>query len=65
MGRVGRAILTAPAGCHGGLAQTLGVSESDYFVGVRADTRAELDDAVERSGREPILTGELEILCGL
>ena len=63
--RAPRNVLVGPAACHRNLAQELSVSEADYVAGVVARTRAELREAVNRMGQEPIVQGRFVLLCGV
>jgi hypothetical protein len=63
-------LVVGPVGCHKGLAEALGVPESDaYFSGVVSPTRRALDRSVELAVRHPLFrdgprfAGELEVLC--
>lgn len=63
MERVGTAVVVGPEVCYGGLRGEDGVSPGEYVLAVVASSRNELEAAIERSGRDPVLTDRVEDLC--
>lgn len=59
-------IAISPVGCWVGLAAELGnpQGENPYAAALVAESREELEAAVEKVGREPILVGEFPAMCG-
>ncbi|HEV2906538.1 MAG TPA: hypothetical protein VGZ50_04405, partial [Actinomycetota bacterium] len=62
---VPRNIAISPINCWVGLPEKLGdpQGESLYVAAVWAASREELEGAVEKLGREPILVGEFPAMC--
>lgn len=58
-----KALIVGPTGCEG-IADELGVRSNVYFLGAVAQTRRELDRAIEKADREPILVVRTRPLCG-
>lgn len=58
-------IAIAPIGCWVGVPERLGNPEGDsvYVAAVVADSREELEEVIEKVGREPILVGEFPAMC--
>jgi hypothetical protein len=58
-------IAIAPIGCWVGLPEKLGNPEGDsvYVAAVVAESREELEQVVEKVGREPLLEGEFPAVC--
>jgi len=56
-------IAIAPIVCWVGLREKLGNAQG-YVAAVVAESREELEAAVEKVGREPILVGEFPAMCG-
>jgi hypothetical protein len=54
-----------PSGCWVGLPEKLGNPEGDsvYVAAVVAESREELEQVVEKVGREPLLEGEFPAVC--
>ncbi|MGH2682881.1 MAG: hypothetical protein ACRDIX_06580 [Actinomycetota bacterium] len=63
MERAGTAVVVAPEGCFGGLRGQGDVRAGEYVLAVTADSREELEAAVSRSEREPVVTARVEDLC--
>ena len=59
-------IAISPIGCWVGLPERLGnpQGESLYVAALWAESRKELERAVEKVGRKPILMGEFPAMCG-
>ncbi len=58
---LGGSLVVSPASCLRGLPH--GVDASSYVLGVVAADRAELDDLVARTDRDPVVRVEVEVLC--
>jgi hypothetical protein len=65
MERAGTAVVVSPEGCYEGLRGRDPVDPGDYVLAVVASSREELDAAIDRSGRDPVLTDMVEDLCPL
>jgi hypothetical protein len=56
-------VTVALAGCWEEVPEELDVDDEDYVAGVVATTPAELRDAVEAVGREPIFEGQVTLIA--
>jgi hypothetical protein len=63
MERAGTAVVVAPEGCFGGLRGRGDVRAGEYVLAVVADSKDGLDAAVDRAGREPVVTASVVDLC--
>jgi hypothetical protein len=63
MDQAGTAVVVAPEGCFGGLRNKGGVGAGEYVLAVTAESRGDLDTAVGRIDREPVVTARVEDLC--
>jgi hypothetical protein len=63
MEETGTAVAVGPEICYGGLRGEDGVSPGEYVLVVVASSRKELEAAIERSGRDPVLMDKVEDLC--
>lgn len=63
MDRAGTMVVLGPEGCYGGLRGQDDVDPGDYVLAVVAASRGELEAAVDRSGRDPLVTGTVEDRC--
>ena len=58
---LGGSLVVSPASCLRGLPQS--VDASSYVLGVVAADRAELDELVARTDRDPVVRVQVEVLC--
>jgi hypothetical protein len=58
---LGSSLVVSPASCFRGLPSD--VDGSSYVLGVIASDRAELDELVGRTDRDPVFRVEVEVLC--
>ena len=58
---LGGSLVVSPASCLRGLAPE--VDPSSYVLGVVAPDRAELEELVARTDRDPVVRVEVEVLC--
>jgi hypothetical protein len=59
-------IAISPVGCWVGLPEELGNPQGDnpYAAAIVAESREELDGAIQMLDREPVLVGEFPAMCG-
>ncbi|MEO8293263.1 MAG: hypothetical protein ABI635_08990 [Actinomycetota bacterium] len=58
---LGGGLIVSPANCFVGLPPE--VSGGDYVLGAQAPTEAELTALVEKTGRDPVFEGQVQMLC--